>query len=736
MDNLPDAIPEQLVLNGINARADKFTYDLTLNTDELVDIFLHGETRLPTGEHKKLLKDLKAEIDFAIESGSFDLEFGREANSIADAGWGLVFPSQTELNVPATKEALSDLIGLRKDDAGDLFHIYEGEDGFHPDDTATSFMTRHKSSRGTVHPRPDNLPYYLLLVGSPQEIPFYAQYELDATYLVGRIYFGKDPNLYYQYARSVFKAEKEGLKLPRRAVFFGTHHDGDAATAASSEMLVKTLPDDLQPKLNGKQKTWDLQYLDPAQCKRDRLETLLGRGDPALGFPKGDAPAFLFTATHGMVFPNGDKEQASLQGALLCQDLPSKDSPLAREDYLGAEDITDDFNLHGLIAFHFACFGAGTPMLDNFSKPGQGANKIAPADFLSALPQKLLTHPRGGALAVVGHIDRAWTYSFKWKEAGQQTQTFVDTLHRLMKGNRLGNAFDQFNQRYAQLAVTVSNWYDAAQVRPPTTEDLLRDWTANNDARGFVVLGDPAVKLATADTSETETERAGLPTELFTPKSSGAGGGESFTAAAAPPAHVESESPPKKDTGGAAPPQGAGAQTMVPGAPVVIYNQQGGVINVSAALRRAAQPGQAGQAESDFTFPLFGSKAQGGGEEAPAKAPDELANARSKLAAFMENLGDRLNDLTSLEVSTFVSSDLAKVEPQNGKLTGPDLQPRAKTLMHLNGDTEIVVPTDEAGGIDRDLWEIHLQTFEQAQAWREALVKAVANLVTSFIPGK
>jgi hypothetical protein len=65
-----------------------------------------------------------------------------------------------------------------------------------------------------------------------------------------------------------------------------------------------------------------------------------------------------------------------------------------------------------------ACFGAGTPKLDDFAHlVAEPQAAIAPYAFVAALPKALLGHPNG-ALAIVGHVERAWSYSFLWEEAG------------------------------------------------------------------------------------------------------------------------------------------------------------------------------------------------------------------------------------------------------------------------------------------------------------------------------
>jgi hypothetical protein len=324
------------------------------------------------------------------------------------------------------------------------------------------------------------------------------QYQLDVQYAVGRLAFDTVDE-YRRYAASVVAAETYGVRRDRRIAFFAPQNEGDRATSLSRSELVEPLVQ----RLAADHRDWEVHAAVAADATKKCLVELLG----------GTAtPSVLFTAGHGLGWPSGDPAQPGGQGALVCQEWagPATGEPVSAEQYVAADDVSDDAAVHGLIAFHFACFGAATPEFGTFAHraPAARLGRLAPAPMISALPRRLLGHEGGGALAVAGHVDRAWSYSFTWPGAPQQTEVYRSCLERLICGHPIGSAFDYVNQRYAELSSDLSmTLEDVNKGLKPNHVELSTLWAANNDARGFIVLGDPAVRLPNAVSATVEPAR-------------------------------------------------------------------------------------------------------------------------------------------------------------------------------------------------------------------------------------
>jgi hypothetical protein len=481
---------DQLHLNGINGATGDYLFPPM--HAETFAAFVSGEkSKIDSG----LLDEVKAfwerlhEPDFAVIPG-IDLR------ELSQTGWGVIFAHGTD---PAVKEALKELLEHRRGQADRLFREFSNfsdrasrfDTPYEPPERKNRFLERNRVSPQTVDP--EKMPYYLMIVGDPGTVPYVFQQEFDVQYATGRIWFEKDgkPDLdaFARYARSVVAAETDQPKTARRGVFFGVQNQGDRATQMSAESLVKPLATSMEEKLPA----WKFDTVVGKEATKERLQQLL-RGK--------NAPAFLFTASHGMGFPNGHPNQLAHQGALLCQDWPGVmnwgQRPIPPEHYFAADDVPRDARLQGLIAFFFACYGAGTPQYDEFAHRAIGEpTEIAPFPFLACLPQRLLSHDKGGALAVVGHVERAWSFSFWWGQAREQLTTFEATLEQLLNGFPVGAAVEYINEYHADLSVSLNQLFQDMHLgRTPEPRELSSLWTANNDARNYIILGDPAVRLA------------------------------------------------------------------------------------------------------------------------------------------------------------------------------------------------------------------------------------------------
>jgi hypothetical protein len=645
---------EFLIFNGINGATGE--YDLPPQSARTIASVARG---VPIDAAHQQDIAVRRSLDAQL-SDHYGLREGLDPTDLSQAGWGVIFPQiLPPKELAALKEALKPLLEHRQEQAGAFqAHYYKeclGDFGYRPGQSKSDFLKVH--GRGPGPADPEKLPYYLLIVGDPEAIPYSFQYQLDVQYAVGRVHFDHLEN-YYRYAVSVVEAEKRKLGLPRQAVFWGTANPDDRATQLSAENLIMPLADYISRQQPG----WQVSTHLKDQAYKWHLDQLL-RAD--------QAPALLFTASHGMSFPHSDSRQFPHQGALLCQDWPgprSHKGPIPNDFYYSADDLGQDGNVLGTLAFFFACYGAGTPKLDDFYRKAYIDRKeIAPRAFLSQLPQRMLAHPKGGALAVVGHVERAWGYSFLWEGVGQELVTFESALTRLVEGHPIGSALEYFNSRYAELASDLTSEIDETTEEIQNAVKIAGMWTASNDSRNYLILGDPAVRLSLGEGIAAQDERPEIIQILSRP----------------PKATSETSSAPAE-------PQPEGA-----------------VVSATTGM--------------EYDYELKDSLRQ---------AQDGISAA---LIQFLDKLGDflsaTLDEANSLEVRTYVSDEMSQVSYEHGQFSGARLF--ALTRIEIDGNALLCVP-EQDGEVNTRIWEIHKDMVQQAQASRAELLKTAISAATNL----
>lgn len=470
-----------ITFNGVNGSTGQYMVPPMSDT-ELVNLITGREAE--EAESLPLLRSLDRKwstVDFGVRIGS-------DPTKIADVGWGILFHEEES---EAVQQALTPLLQHRASQVGDdekvkVLTYASGQ-------TAAQWLAEHDVSRGSIEPF--KVPMYLLVVGDPARIPFQFTSDLDVEYAVGRLHFESAPE-YAHYAQSVIDYET-GASAPtqKEMAVFGTQHPFDDATNLSSKNL-------LSPLVQGM-----ANYPAVAEKFGFRQQTRLAEGARKgalmnlLGAPNaGSAPALLLTATHGVPFDWDDPKQPANQGALLCQDWPALGT-IDRPHYFSAQDVPLDGHVHGMIAFLFGCFSMGTPTHDQYlHRPGEAPPQIAARPFIAQLPKTLLAHPNGGALACIGHVERAWGASLETPAGNPQLLPFYNAMGKILLGQPVGCALMDFNERYAALSVSLADKLENRSFGTKIPDwELASDWLGRNDAGGYMLVGDPAVRLRSAD---------------------------------------------------------------------------------------------------------------------------------------------------------------------------------------------------------------------------------------------
>jgi hypothetical protein len=461
---------DRIFLNGVDALTGNYLTP-PVTVEELTAL-AQKDLKGTTEYEQKITHALRQRIERGPTLG-FDAE---HLDDPVEARWGVIFAAGEDDKI---KQALEPLIQHRADQLKIEPKVFEYQPGF----TVTDFLVNNGVARGVGEV--DQVPYYLLLLGEPDKIPFRFQYELDSEYATGRLCFDS-PEGYAAYVGQLIDYEtSKAVPNAREAFFWTTANKGDLATTLSDELLAQNLFDDISPKLG-----FGKQHCRGEEATKANLEAQFARTQP---------PALLFTASHGLGYSKPDPLQRTMQGALV-DTAWIAGALIPDEQLFGGPHLAKltHSNVRGLIHFAFACFGAGTPRQDDFSHgKSQVAPIIAEKPFVANLPMELL---RRGALAFIGHVERACGYSFIGPTGKPQLTSFERAIDRLLKGLPAGHALRDMHDRGTQLGATLIedlNDMDFGKIIPKVV--IAQKWKERNDARAHILIGDPAARLRVKD---------------------------------------------------------------------------------------------------------------------------------------------------------------------------------------------------------------------------------------------
>ena len=338
-------------------------------------------------------------------------------------------------------------------------------------------------------------PYYFLLLGGPEHLPFALQSYLDVTSAVGRIAFDTLADYRTYVAKAVRRAAEDAKESLRSTLIFATDGGPSDPTYYSREYMAKPLASHAKDTLGVPTTT-----LFGGQATRKNLTAELRKQTPAL----------LYTASHGVgAFTSDEATQRSVNGAIQCQrDLTA--APGESNIFAAADVPLDTPFLEDSIFFQFACLGYGTPAESDFAHwyPEIKGHKNS-QDFIAALPKRLAAHPNG-PVAYVGHVDLAFLQGFTDADAPDlmtawhsRIEPFANAFERLLAGQPVGLALEYMNARQANLASAIVTNYDRLkrgkiQDTPKFRMNLARTYVQLNDSRNYMIFGDPAARLRLA----------------------------------------------------------------------------------------------------------------------------------------------------------------------------------------------------------------------------------------------
>jgi hypothetical protein len=454
-------------------------------------LMVHADELSPVLEHAVSSAGAGADEETAgYEDPEHLWDESREANELSAQRWGVIIPEGPEGD--ALLGRIERLVAHRQEQQGAPVKVYRVPPGLH---AADAMRWRKQHFDGPTVRRRD-LPRYQLILGDLHQVSAEVQVIQGSDGYVGRLAFDR-PEDYEAYVDKLLRWEGAPAPISQARAVFHTVKDRTSATTTGHQAL-------MGPGL-ALARRYQEEGDFPASAVVEVDHGYTPKPGPLLEEAIKDEPGVLFTMSHGAGAPRQGwrslEEQRLFQGGM---------SFGPAGGLLTGEALAGRPFMPGGVWLMLACFGAGTPdkskyqewlvhlaATGSFQGSTDSVGASLPADgrpFTAAVPKAVLASAQG-PLAFIGHVDLAWTYSFRERDTGtpvDRPDRFVDVLHGLLRHDRVGVAFRELVVHYGRTNTELTSLIESGVEDPERRGHL---WMLRNDLAGYVLLGDPAARL-------------------------------------------------------------------------------------------------------------------------------------------------------------------------------------------------------------------------------------------------
>ena len=341
-------------------------------------------------------------------------------------------------------------------------------------------------------------PRYVLILGDVDQIPLNRQIDLSLRDFVGRLAFDDEAD-YKTYVDKIVKLEmNSGSVTSNESLFLAPLHPGPDHDPDPTFYSARYLVPEVQ------------RVVEAAGGNVIALTEQDATKSNFIKAAKEHTPAIVFTASHGLPPTNRDLAfNKRYTGAI---QFPPTRGVYWPDKVFSGDDVADwpvDQPLfEGSVFFQFACYGYGSPAKTDYSIWNtKYPNPFPGEEYISALPRKLLAHPRG-PVAYIGHLDLALVIGMLTPEVylageggGRDTRLmpFRSSLTDLFNPAPTAYSMSEMKVEYfntlqlqVNYALLRSRQMDSWSQRQK--EAYVDRWLALTDAKNYLVFGDPAAK--------------------------------------------------------------------------------------------------------------------------------------------------------------------------------------------------------------------------------------------------